>query len=150
LDTYAAKLAPATGLSAASDSGYDSSSTRGGDRDSIASSSGPSFNVADMPMVQVVGSLFQIPEHALQQEIDQIRTTCTEKVRHDRLSLTFLMPILIGRPNRPQNMPQKHQRRCSLPWPSRRLRIRRSLATLAHNRDHTLATTSGSNGVVQT
>ncbi|KAG2005892.1 hypothetical protein CC2G_002258 [Coprinopsis cinerea AmutBmut pab1-1] len=73
LDTYTAKLAPA--LAAAqqytqSDSGYESSTSR----DSYYHQPPTiSWNIADMPLVKVVGQLFKIPEHAMQQEVDRIR-----------------------------------------------------------------------------
>lgn len=92
LDTYTEKLAPSlnapsTRSSVYSDSGFDS----GSNRDSYAGPSQPviSGNIADMPLVRTVAALFNIPESAIQGEVDQIRgTVVTEKVR------TFCMQSL--------------------------------------------------------
>ncbi|THU97847.1 hypothetical protein K435DRAFT_828529 [Dendrothele bispora CBS 962.96] len=70
LDMYTAKLAP----SAASDSGYDSASNR--DSSSSFTISG---SVSDMPLVRSVAALFKLSENAVQKEVDQMRTLCTEK-----------------------------------------------------------------------
>jgi hypothetical protein len=76
LDLYTAKLAPSQ---AYSDSGYDSASTSR-DRDSI-STPAISAHVADMPLVMTMTSLFKIPEHAVQREVDQLKGhIVTEKV----------------------------------------------------------------------
>ncbi|CAA7262191.1 unnamed protein product [Cyclocybe aegerita] len=78
LDTYTAKLAPTLALAQGrggsgyshSDSGYDSASTR----DSVSVPTPQiSANIADMHLVKVVGMLFKIPDHAIQNEVDQIR-----------------------------------------------------------------------------
>ncbi|KAJ3516308.1 hypothetical protein NLJ89_g1203 [Agrocybe chaxingu] len=78
LDTYTAKLAPTLALAQGrggsgyshSDSGYDSASTR----DSMSVPAPQiSTNVTDMHLVKVVGALFKIPDHAIQNEVDQIR-----------------------------------------------------------------------------
>jgi len=74
LDMYTAKLAPAA--SASSDSGYDSASNR--DSSSSLTISG---SVSDMPLVRTVSALFKLSENAVQKEVDQMRTLCTEKVR---------------------------------------------------------------------
>ena len=81
LDMYAAKLAPPAG--GQSDSGYESSSTTGRDRDSISSvgSPGLSMNVNDMSLVLVVAKLFGIRTDLLQREIEKIKSFCTERVR---------------------------------------------------------------------
>ena len=84
LDSYAAKLAPASTSSSHSDSGYDSSSTSR-DRDSHVGSSltataGSALSVADMALVRTVADLFKIPEHAIQREVDQLKAIVTEKV----------------------------------------------------------------------
>jgi hypothetical protein len=84
LDNYAAKLAPAqqAAQQAFSDSGYDSSSTTG-NRDSVYSAPAPqstSASIAEMPLVQIVANLFKIPQHVMQQEVDQLRKYCTERV----------------------------------------------------------------------
>jgi hypothetical protein len=82
LDQYAAKLTPAP--QSARDSGYDSASSTA--RDSVYSfqsqtpSAGPSMNVAEMPLVQTLAQLFQSPHSAVQQEVDQLRRSCDEKV----------------------------------------------------------------------
>jgi len=76
LDMYTAKLTP--NGTTTSDSGYDSSSNR----DSVASASPKiSGNVADMRLVKIVAALFKLPESAVQQEVDNARQICTEKVR---------------------------------------------------------------------
>ncbi|PBK71924.1 hypothetical protein ARMSODRAFT_954745 [Armillaria solidipes] len=74
LDIYTAKLAPAQ---SASDSGYDSSSTSR-DRDSTSSLS-VSTNIADMDLVRIVAGLFKVSDSAVQQEIDQMKSICTDK-----------------------------------------------------------------------
>lgn len=86
LDTYTAKLAPTISASSKlvgsthSDSGYDSTSTRG-DRDSSFSAPQAGADVASMTMVKIVARLFKIPEGAIEQEVDKIRgTLVTEKV----------------------------------------------------------------------
>ncbi|KAJ6478601.1 hypothetical protein C8R47DRAFT_983974 [Mycena vitilis] len=73
LDTYTAKLAPSQTYS---DSGYDSASTSNRESISVPSVSG---SVADMDLVRVVAALFRIPESEAQQEIDGLRSICTEK-----------------------------------------------------------------------
>lgn len=79
LDTYAAKLAPATTYS---DSGYDSSSTSR-DRDSVHSAyAALSTNVADMPLVKTTAKLLKISDHDIQAEVDKLRNgIVTDKVR---------------------------------------------------------------------
>jgi hypothetical protein len=76
LDIYTAKLAP---TQTSNDSGYDSASTSR-DRDSMSSPT-ISGSVSDMQLVRTVAALFKLPEPAVQQEIDQLRLFCTEKVR---------------------------------------------------------------------
>lgn len=73
LDMYAAKLAPST---AASDSGYDSSSTR----DSIISPKRASLSISDMPLLLTAAHLFKLPESSIQQEIQELGKYCTPKV----------------------------------------------------------------------
>ncbi|KAJ7585016.1 hypothetical protein C8J56DRAFT_829275 [Mycena floridula] len=94
LDIYTAKLAPAN--QPASDSGYDSSSTTTNNRDSTGSFV-ISHSVSEMELVQVVGSLFKIPESAVQKEVDQLRQTCTEKAALADLK-TCLKNINAGAP----------------------------------------------------
>lgn len=73
LDTYTAKLAPTLNQGYTnSDSGYDSASTSR-DRDSVTIPS-TSTNVADMQLVKTVAVLFKVPEHAIQAEVDQLRS----------------------------------------------------------------------------
>lgn len=84
LDIYTAKLAP---TAAASDSGYDSSSTSR-DRDSVSSVT-ITRNVSDMQMVLTLAALFKIPESAVQREVDQLRQTATEKVSFPICLLSF-------------------------------------------------------------
>ncbi|OAX37692.1 hypothetical protein K503DRAFT_801051 [Rhizopogon vinicolor AM-OR11-026] len=75
LDMYQAKLAPPQ---SSNDSGYDSSISR--DRvDSISAQPSISSSVSDMPFVMIAAGLFQIPENAMQSEVDRMRKTCTEK-----------------------------------------------------------------------
>ncbi|KXN90433.1 hypothetical protein AN958_04302 [Leucoagaricus sp. SymC.cos] len=80
LDTYTAKLAPATG--GTTDSGYDSTSTSR-DRDSVHSTRGAasiSSNVSDMPMVKTVAKLLKMADHDIQVEVDKLRNgTVTDK-----------------------------------------------------------------------
>ena len=71
LDVYSAKLAPAY-----SDSGYESSVSR--DRESSSSLS-ISGSIADMELVRTVALLFKVSDHVVQQEVDVLRPTCTEK-----------------------------------------------------------------------
>lgn len=80
LDTYTAKLAPTLNQGYTnSDSGYDSASTSR-DRDSVTIPS-TSTNVADMQLVKTVAVLFKVPEHAIQAEVDQLRSQIvSEKV----------------------------------------------------------------------
>ncbi|KAF5376074.1 hypothetical protein D9615_007711 [Tricholomella constricta] len=77
LDTYTTKLAPSQNYS---DSGYDSASTSR-DRDSMSVPT-LSANIADMPLVKTVAHLFKLPEHAVQQEVDQLRAqvTCLKNI----------------------------------------------------------------------
>ena len=79
LDTYTAKLAPTLNQgSTNSDSGYDSASTS---RDHSVTIPSTSANVADMPLVKTVAVLFKVPEHAIQAEVEQLRTQIvSEKV----------------------------------------------------------------------
>ena len=80
LDVYTTKLAPQQQSGTAySDSGYDSSSTNR-DRDSANSPNRISKSIANMPLVKTVAKLFNIPEHALQGEVENISKFCTEKV----------------------------------------------------------------------
>lgn len=72
LETYTQKLAPAVAAAqqssySQSDSGYESSTSRDSYVPTI------SYNVADMPLVKIVGALFKIPEHSLQTEVDRVR-----------------------------------------------------------------------------
>lgn len=83
LDVYASKLAPSQ---AASDSGYETSSTT--KRDS-GSSFVMSHSVSDMTMVLAVGRAFKRSEAELQNEVDQLRQFCTEKVTQLRSSSAF-------------------------------------------------------------
>ncbi|KAF7356251.1 hypothetical protein MVEN_00956600 [Mycena venus] len=83
VDTYTAKLAPAT-QGSTSDSGYGSASTSPGRSMSVSSVGGASASstgasVADMELVRVVTALFKIPESEVQREVDGLRGTCTEK-----------------------------------------------------------------------
>ncbi|PPR02282.1 hypothetical protein CVT24_011620 [Panaeolus cyanescens] len=94
LDTYTAKLAPTLTQSSYSDSGYDSSSTRG-DRDSVALPT-ISNNIADMPLVRIVANLFKIPDPPMQAEVDQIRgAVVSEKAAMNDLK-TCLKNIAAG------------------------------------------------------
>jgi len=82
LDTYTAKLAPATTYS---DSGYDSSSTSAKDRDSIYSlsnrMSAMGMNTADMPLAKTAARLLKLSDHDLQAEVDKLKSgTATDKV----------------------------------------------------------------------
>jgi hypothetical protein len=79
LDMYASKLAPSQSQTP-NDSGYDSASTSRDRRDSVSVSTKSSRSVSEMSMVRCVAKLFQIPEHAIQGEIDQMSKSCTEKV----------------------------------------------------------------------
>jgi hypothetical protein len=77
LDQYAAKLTPQQ--VASSDSGYDSASNR----DSVYSlpgSTGPNLNVSEMALAQIVAGLFQLDHQTTQQEIDQLKRMCDERV----------------------------------------------------------------------
>ncbi|KZT68058.1 hypothetical protein DAEQUDRAFT_766639 [Daedalea quercina L-15889] len=65
LDMYAAKLTPSQ---AASDSGYDSSSTR----DSMVSPKRVSQNISDMPLLLTAAHLFKLPEPSIQQEMQEL------------------------------------------------------------------------------
>lgn len=84
LDGYTEKLAPTlaaqsrASVSAHSDSGYDSASTR----DSYsAPATATSATVADMPLVRTLAALFKVPESSIQQEVLTMRgTIVTEKV----------------------------------------------------------------------
>jgi len=80
LDVYAAKLAP-TERAAHSDSGYDSSSTSNRDPISPSPAPGPSLNVADMSLVNIVAKLFKIRPDVLQPELEGLKGICTERVR---------------------------------------------------------------------
>ncbi|KAL0952399.1 hypothetical protein HGRIS_006675 [Hohenbuehelia grisea] len=93
LDMYATKLVPAQ---PSSDSGYDSASTSR-DRDSVRGPSSVSGNVADMQLVRIVAALFKLPEQAVQQEVDQIKSFCTEKAALTDLK-TCLKNINAGAP----------------------------------------------------
>lgn len=75
LDMYAAKLAPSA---AASDSGYDSSSTR----DSVVSPKRASQSISDMPLLLAAAHLFKLPESAIQQEMQELGKYCTPKASH--------------------------------------------------------------------
>ncbi|KZV65898.1 hypothetical protein PENSPDRAFT_655387 [Peniophora sp. CONT] len=97
LDMYAAKLAPPAG--GQSDSGYESSSTTGRDRDSVSSVGTPglSMNVNDMSLVLVVAKLFGIRTDLLQREIEKIKAFCTERAALLDLK-TCLKNIVAGEP----------------------------------------------------
>ncbi|GLB44150.1 putative munc13 (mammalian uncoordinated) homology domain containing protein [Lyophyllum shimeji] len=85
LDTYTAKLAPSQ---AYSDSGYDSGSTSR-DRDSISVSS-VGTNIADMPLVRTVAQLFKLPDHAVQKEVDHLRS----QIVNEKAAMTDLKTCL--------------------------------------------------------
>ena len=88
LDMYAAKLAPPT---TASDSGYDSSSTR----DSIISPKRASQSISDMPLLLTAAHLFKLPESSIQQEIQELGKYCTPKASHPLMrSRTFVLPSI--------------------------------------------------------
>lgn len=81
LDMYAAKLSPPVGQEAGSESGYDSSSTKGdGDYVNVGKM-GLSQSIHDMPLVMIVANLFQVRQDLLQREIDKMKAYCTERVR---------------------------------------------------------------------
>lgn len=73
LDMYTAKLAPPQ---QSNDSGYDSASTT---KDHVGSPT-ISRSISDMSLVRIVARLFKVPESAVQQEVDQMKNRCTEKV----------------------------------------------------------------------
>ncbi|KAF8064055.1 hypothetical protein FPV67DRAFT_1503362 [Lyophyllum atratum] len=85
LDIYTAKLAPSQTYS---DSGYDSTSTSR-DRDSMSAPS-LSSNIADMPLVRTVAHLFKLPDHAVQKEVDHLRT----QVVNEKAAMTDLKTCL--------------------------------------------------------
>lgn len=83
LDTYTAKLAPATTYS---DSGPDSSSTSTRDRDSVYSPTNRmnavGMTITDMPLVKTAAGLLKMSDHDLQVEVDKLRNgTVTDKVQ---------------------------------------------------------------------
>lgn len=85
LDMYAAKLSPPVGgaqdAGQGSESGYDSSSTKGdGDYVNVGKM-GLSQTIHDMPLVMIVANLFQVRHDLLQKEIDKMKAYCTERVR---------------------------------------------------------------------
>lgn len=88
LDMYAAKLSAPVGgqeVGAGSESGYDSSSTKGdGDYVNVGKM-GLSQTIHDMPLVMIVANLFQVRHDLLQREIDKMKAFCTERVRHSFL-----------------------------------------------------------------
>lgn len=77
LDSYESKLAPTQ--QAVSDSGYDSTST-GGNRDSVYTPQPTAPSIIDIPMAQTVAKVFDVPEHLAQQELEQVKKVCTERV----------------------------------------------------------------------
>lgn len=85
LDMYAAKLSAPVGsgqdAGPGSESGYDSSSTKGdGDYVNVGKT-GLSQTIHDMPLVMIVANLFQVRHDLLQKEIDKMKAYCTERVR---------------------------------------------------------------------
>ncbi|KAJ8074784.1 hypothetical protein PM082_019109 [Marasmius tenuissimus] len=73
LDVYSAKLAPAY-----SDSGYESSVSSNREPSSTSSLS-ISGSIGDMELVRTVALLFKVSDSVVQQEVDVLRPTCTEK-----------------------------------------------------------------------
>ncbi|KAF8654738.1 hypothetical protein AX16_003393 [Volvariella volvacea WC 439] len=105
LDGYAEKLAPATTMSPStwSDSGYESSSSSNY-RDSYTgglgspNSGGGSVSVSEMQLVGTVAALFKIPEHTVQQQVDQMKgSVVTERAAFVDLK-TCLKNINAGAP----------------------------------------------------
>ncbi|PPQ80348.1 hypothetical protein CVT25_003631 [Psilocybe cyanescens] len=97
LDTYTAKLAPTLSQGySQSDSGYDSTSTRGErEKEPIPSLSA---SVADMHLVKIVANLFKVPDQAVQEEVDKIRgSVVSEKAAMTDLK-TCLKNITAGAP----------------------------------------------------
>ncbi|KAJ8506956.1 hypothetical protein ONZ45_g10625 [Pleurotus djamor] len=92
LDLYASKLSPPN---SSHDSGYDSSSTSR-DRDFVLLPAATA-KISEMPLVKVVAALFKLPEHAVQQEVDQLKQICTEKAAVTDLK-TCLKNINAGLP----------------------------------------------------
>lgn len=115
LDTYAAKLAPAQ---SATDSGYDSSSTRDS---TISLAPTSSVSVADMDLVRIVAALFKIPESAAQEEIDNLRGICTEKAALTDLKVCFMLENMFFGLTLWTDLPQEYQCRRSFSRPQGRL-----------------------------
>ncbi|OJT15692.1 hypothetical protein TRAPUB_5070 [Trametes pubescens] len=93
LEMYITKLAPAQ--PAYSDSGYDSPSTS--NRDSVGSSKRISMQANDMPLVLTAARLFKLPVNAVQKEIEDMASYCTDKAALNDLK-TCLKNINAGAP----------------------------------------------------
>jgi hypothetical protein len=98
LDQYAEKLAPQQQPAAYSDSGYDTASNR----DSIYSlpgMNGPNLNISEMALAQTIASLFQVDHQSAQNEIEQLRRLCDERVSLSAVATFRYLTIfvLIGR-----------------------------------------------------
>ena len=79
LDTYTSKLAPTLAMAAhhaPSDSGYETVASVRSEKELPTRDT-----IADMHLVKVVASLFKLPDQAVQDEVDNVRTTTvSEKV----------------------------------------------------------------------
>ncbi|KAG6377689.1 hypothetical protein JVT61DRAFT_14458 [Boletus reticuloceps] len=74
LDVYHTKLSQSS-----MESRPDSASTSRDRGDTVNTTPGISTSIHDMPFVLIVAKLFNIPENAMQTEVDRLRKTCTEK-----------------------------------------------------------------------
>lgn len=75
LDMYQTKLSPQP----LHDSAHDTASISRDRGDSVSTAQSTNASIQDMPLVMTVAKLFKIPEHSMQNEVDRMKKTCTEK-----------------------------------------------------------------------
>jgi len=76
LDMYQTKLSPQP----LHDSTHDTASISRDRGDSVSTAQSTNASIQVMPLVMTVAKLFKIPEHSMQNEVDRMKKTCTEKV----------------------------------------------------------------------